>query len=531
MKKVLLFASLFTITFSFGQSNSLSQNNITAVPFPTPLGSSLGLDEIFRFQAGAVTQLSGGTSDFTFGNTDEWFSLGKVPAGGQTFYGSRFQFKGSALVTGYTSASPAKPRIQWIHNGGTTAKPLEFIVGNGFGSLPSGGNPGTQGTTKLVAIMTPNGANTYFGENVDEVFPFGDNNVTSPKVGIFTKGQLGLSINNFNGSLIAPEIFGAKIRVRHVSDFGYGIFSECSDGGMSTGVYGKAIGRDVSTGVHGISINSNASASYGVKGETDATASFNAGIYGIAASTTGNNFAGYFNGNIMTTAGTFLISDAKLKNEISNEINVLEKISLLRPVTYNFNKTDGLVLPEINQHGFISQEMAEVFPELTKDVTQPVFDEDGKIVSDISYKAINYTGLISVLTAGIQELNTELVEEIKSVREELSSVKDELAEYKANDKIRESLVQASREVSDYSMEQNTPNPFNDRTVIRYQLASEVNQASITIFNLNGGFVKDYPLEENKGEITILASEVGKGMFIYSLTRNGQEIMSKRMIVR
>ena len=189
------------------------------------------------------------------------------------------------------------------------------------------------------------------------------------------------------------------------------------------------------------------------------------------------------------------------------------------------------MLPKVNQHGFISQELAEVFPELTRDLTKPVFDEEGKIVSEISLKAINYVGLISVLTAGIQELNTELVEEITSVREELSSVSDELAEYKANDKIRQSLVQDSREVSDYSMEQNIPNPFNDRSVIRYQLAPDVNQASITIFNLNGGFVKDYQIEENKGEITVMASEIGKGMFIYSLTRNGQEIMYKRMIVR
>ena len=94
------------------------------------------------------------------------------------------------------------------------------------------------------------------------------------------------------------------------------------------------------------------------------------------------------------------------------------------------------MLPKVNQHGFISQELAEVFPELTRDLTKPVFNEDGEIVSDLSYKAVNYVGLISVLTAGIQELNTELIEEITSVREELSSVREELAEYKANDKIR-----------------------------------------------------------------------------------------------
>jgi predicted regulator of Ras-like GTPase activity (Roadblock/LC7/MglB family) len=198
----------------------------------------------------------------------------------------------------------------------------------------------------------------------------------------------------------------------------------------------------------------------------------------------------------------------------------LERISLLRPVSYQYKNSLGIALPSVNQHGFISQELAEVFPELTKDITQPIFDENGKINSEISYKAINYVGLISVLTAGIQELNTEL-----------TAVREELNEYKANDNVRSQLLQNNNTVKGYSMEQNTPNPFDDRSVIRYQLATGVNQASITIFNLNGGFVKDCAIDGNKGEITVLASEIGKGMFIYSLTQNGQEILSKRMIVK
>jgi len=114
---------------------------------------------------------------------------------------------------------------------------------------------------------------------------------------------------------------------------------------------------------------------------------------------------------------------------------------------------------------------------------------------------------------------------------ELAIVREELNEYKANDNVRSQLLQNNNTVKGYSMEQNTPNPFTDRTVIRYQLAPGVNQASITIFNLNGGLVKDYAIDGNKGEITVLASEIGKGMFIYSLSQNGQEILSKRMLVK
>jgi hypothetical protein len=147
-------------------------------------------------------------------------------------------------------------------------------------------------------------------------------------------------------------------------------------------------------------------------------------------------------------------------------------------------------------------------------------NEEGKVVSEITYKAINYVGLISVLTSGIQELNTEL-----------QAVRQELIEYKANDNVRSQLMQNNNPAKGYSMEQNTPNPFSDRSVIRYKLMDDNSQATISIFNLNGGFVKEYALDGTAGEITVLASEIGKGMFIYSLTVNGQEMISKRMIVR
>ncbi len=177
-------------------------------------------------------------------------------------------------------------------------------------------------------------------------------------------------------------------------------------------------------------------------------------------------------------------------------------------------------MPQTLQHGFISQEIAEVFPELTKDVVKPVFDENGKITSEVSFKALNYVGLISVLTAAIQELNTELIQ-----------VRQDLDEYKANDAVRGQIIQNTPAVNGYSIEQNVPNPFSDRTSIKFQLAPGVESATLSIFNLNGAFVRDYLLNGNSGEVEILASEIGKGMYIYSLNQNGQEIISKRMIVK
>ena len=226
MKKLIIIlgmymSSLTFVTFGQGPANAANQSNgAVNAPNITP-SSSLGSDEIFRFGSGAITQLVDGTSDFTFGPTDEWLTLGKVPTGGvQTFYGSRFQFKESAFVTGYTSTSPTKPRIQWIHNGGTTADFLEFRVGNGFGSA------GSQGTNTLVASMSPLKANTYFGDRIDISNPFGDN-VNSPKVGVDTDGKLGLSIRCVTAIVPFNEKIGARIEVENDLPVGTGLLSNC----------------------------------------------------------------------------------------------------------------------------------------------------------------------------------------------------------------------------------------------------------------------------------------------------------------
>jgi hypothetical protein len=393
------------------------------------------------------------------------------------------------LVTGYTSLSPNNPRIEWIHNGGTTAGNLQFRVANNFTSL----------TSTLVAEMTPLG-NTYFGNANPGLF-----SSLNPKVGIGFDGLSALQIVSNNPISASLDPVAADILLEYTGNTGIGLFSYAFGGQNSIGLFGKATGEQ---------------SSIGVLGRSTVSGNFSAAIYGeCSAIGSGNLWSGYFDGDVYI-AGSFGPSDSKLKNSINKETSALEKISLLNPVSYNYNKVEGMNLPQTLQHGFISQEMAEVFPELTKDVIKPVFDESGKITSEVSFKSLNYVGLISVLTAAIQELNTELTQ-----------VQQDLNEYKATDAVRTQLFQNQNSINGYSIEQNVPNPFSDKTSIRFQLAPGVETATLSVFNLNGTFVKDYTLEGNSGEVEILASEIGKGMFIYSLNQNGQEIISKRMIVK
>ena len=478
MKKQVLILSFLSCGFAIGQNLSQGPVNNITLPIPGP--------EVFRFSPGFVGQLIPPTTAFTTNPTDRWFSMGQVSAGSQTFYGQRFQYDGRALVTGYTSASPSNPRIEWIHSGGASAGNLEFRVANNF----------TNGLSSLVASMTPQ-SNTYFAR-----FPasFGSSN---PKVGIIFKEQPGLIIFP-EATVTSSNPVGISLSLPHATNSANGIQSSVIGGESSTAISGKAEGATSSIGVYGTTTNNTA---------------FGAAVYGDLMATGPNLWSGYFNGDVFIM-GTYGPSDAKLKNSITKENSALEKILLLNPVSYKYNDVKGMNLPQTIQHGFISQEVAEVFPELTKDCIKPVLDENGKVTSEIAFKSLNYTGLISILTAAVQELNTELTQ-----------VRQDLEEYKANDAVRGQILQNTPLVNGYSIEQNVPNPFSDRTSIRFQLAPGVESATLSIFNLNGAFVRDYQLNGNAGEVEILASEIGKGMYIYSLNQNGQEIISKRMIIK
>lgn len=497
MKTKLLIISLFACGFSFGQA-TINQSSTTVQTFiSNPISPVTG--EIFRFRAGNVRQLDAG-SGFTTNNS-RWFSMGNVAAGAVTNYGLRFQLPSKSVFFGYQDITSANPRIEWFGESANLGD-LEFRVGNSFASS----------STILATTMTKFG-NTVFGTTN----PFG-NSSSSPRVGIVSSGSTALSIiTDITGiDIISTGGAGVALDVTGSSS-NYGGQFNAYGGDFDEGIYSQAVGYIQSTGVN--SYGTSAENNIGVRGTTLGQGGFEAGIYGDTPAT-GNYFAGYFDGDVFAT-GSYLPSDAKLKDNVVNEENVLERLEKLRPVTYEYKDIKEMHLPMQKQHGFISQELAEVFPELTKDVTKPVFDEKGKIVSNFEFKSINYNGLISVLTAGVQELNNEI-----------KALKDELAEYKSNEVVRNSLIDSQNiNVKGFSMDQNVPNPFTDQTQIRFQLPTNINKASIVIFDLNGKFIKEYDLNQNSGLLNIKSSDLGKGMFLYTLAYNGSEIITKKMIIK
>ena len=114
------------------------------------------------------------------------------------------------------------------------------------------------------------------------------------------------------------------------------------------------------------------------------------------------NSAGSAAGSITQTGTTTVAygtsSDYRLKENVAPMVGALDKVALLKPVTYTWKNTDG----ELGE-GFIAHELAEVCP-LAVIGEKDAVNEDGSVKS----QSIDTSFLVATLVAAIQELKAEI---------------------------------------------------------------------------------------------------------------------------
>ena len=504
MKTKLLIFGMLIFNLSFGQNNSngpvstnLANSNLINSTLPLPQSA-----EIFRFRPGLVTQLDD-PANLNFGFTNSrWFSIGSLNTGSQTIYGLRFQLPNKAVTFGYQNVNDTNPGIQWIGSGAALGN-LEFRVADSFTSTNS----------NLVATMTPNGR-TIFGDATN-IIAISD----STKVFIENNRDFGLTVRSLERG--SRNSVGLNVLTQGGFERNLGGRIVTNGARFNTGLFVSTNDMENATGAIGIQAFASANlVSTAVLGKVQGEGFFDVGIYGDVENNKGSAYAGYFNGDV-TVTGTFNNpSDRKLKENLTVEKDALQKIMQLQPQTYTFKKFSEINLGKGLQHGFISQDLAKVYPELTTDIKKPILDNDGNQSSVFEYKSVNYNGLISILTAGIQELNTEL----QLLKEEIAALKNSKSE-------RKSFDTATPNTKGAFLQQNIPNPFGDQTTITYQLPEGTTAAEIMVFDLTGKLIKTYAVDKNQSELTIKASDIGNGLFIYSLVQDGQELLSKKMVVK
>jgi hypothetical protein len=247
------------------------------------------------------------------------------------------------------------------------------------------------------------------------------------------------------------------------------------------------------------------------------------GTVGIANSAPGSTYKLNVSGSAFAT-GTWVASDNRYKKNIKAIESPLAKIMKMNGKTYEF-KLEEFKAMNFNEgvnYGFIAQELKEILPEAVKQ------DENG-------FYSVNYDEVIPLLVEGIkaqQQTIETLKDKVEEMQAGINNMKSDIGDCcKANQSVSQ-LNSISGNVKN-SLDQNIPNPFTEKTQINYTITTAFQNASISIFDMQGTLLKTFDhlsVTDGKGSLIISGNELKAGMYMYSLIIDGKEIDTKRMIL-
>ena len=369
--------------------------------------------------------------------------------------------------------------------------------------------------------------------------------------------------------ILSEKDYGLNVVRRNLSRSGYNHYGISSINYVASGVTNYGVvgvtngyaGSGSTIGVFGRAGSASSGYNFGLLGRLDC--SYNGAAILATTSVASRyetvdvqgKYAGYFCGDTRVTgtmtAGAFVTSsDYRLKENVrslSNSDGCLNKLMNMNVVEFNnkqrqfrnaasrhrsFDYVDMLEEDTVNamldtmyesndtlsrwyeydspiiknkHYGLVAQELKEIYPDLV------VESQDG-------YLAINYLEIIPLLIRSVQELKAELD----------ASKNGNVPIMKAQARTTDAT---GIEAVVTTLYQNTPNPFTESTLIRCDIAEDVVNADLYIYDMNGKQIDTYPITERGAtSITIEGRSLEAGMYLYALIADGQVIDTKRMIL-
>jgi hypothetical protein len=330
--------------------------------------------------------------------------------------------------------------------------------------------------------------------------------------------------------------FEAEAAGNDPSQTAFGVWSEAVNAlAINAGVVGSAENGDYNYGVYGRAyIGSN---NYAIYGEVDSNT---------------NSWAGFFDGDVYTST-SYSSSDVKLKNKINdfNSKDALNLIQMMKPKTYEYKQSayPSLHLPTGPQIGLLAQEVEKAIPQLVRDVVHPPkFDNKGKIIHpEVSFKGVNYIGLIPILVGAVQEQQQELAQKdsaIAIMQGQLDRVQQAIDNLtalvstccttgqqmmkKEGEEVHTNDITLA-DLDAIILNQNVPNPFSEQTEITYYLPKDVSKATFVFYNLEGKQINALEVNQRgNGKLTVFADDLSSGVYTYSLVVDGKIAETKRM---
>jgi len=240
------------------------------------------------------------------------------------------------------------------------------------------------------------------------------------------------------------------------------------------------------------------------------------------------------------------ISDVRVKKNIKQNVPGLAFINKLQPITYNLNleaaeqiiqpptakNKDGKVIQPTQQElnakkakekvvytGFAAQDVEKAAKELNYD-----FSGVDAAKNEKDLYGLRYAEFVVPLVKAVQELSK--MNEEKDVK--IDGLQKQIDELKA---MISGNTKTNITLSNASLEQNIPNPFNNTTTIGYVLPQRLANAQIVITDNNGKMMKQINISgSGKGTVNVDAGKLSSGAYNYSLYIDGKFITSKQMVL-
>lgn len=113
-------------------------------------------------------------------------------------------------------------------------------------------------------------------------------------------------------------------------------------------------------------------------------------------------------------------SDSRLKTDIKNIENALEKVQQIRGIHYRHNELAlSYGLDNCDHVGVVAEEIEKVLPEVIKNAPFDIDTKTGKSKSGNNYKTVKYDKIVPLLIEAIKELSNQ----VDQLKKELTEIK------------------------------------------------------------------------------------------------------------
>ncbi|GHV08088.1 hypothetical protein FACS1894160_1780 [Bacteroidia bacterium] len=418
----------------------------------------------------------------------------------------------------------------------------------------------------IVSLFFVSEVYSQFKVNADGSAQFKVNNISAGFTGINAQGNvsfgygslLNLSAGTYNTAIGSSALNANATTGNYNTGIGSNALNANTSGSSNTatgvcalyvnttGGYNTAYGHQAlinnTTGSYNTAIGYQA----GSNNPVNAT---NSTAIGYAAAATASNQVRIGNSSVSSIGGYANwsnISDGRAKKNIRADVPGLDFIGLLQPVTYNLDldAMDNLLgidkaklekdMPqnlkaqnekakkakqEQVQTGFVAQDVEKTAKSIGYNFSGVNVDESG-------IYSLSYAEFVVPLVKAVQELKAQndllqkQINELKGNKATLRSATDETG----------TTGIVSPVTAQCKLSQNAPNPFTNQTEINYFVATEVKNAYICIFDMQGKMLQKIDASTGQNSVMIQGSTLQAGIYLYALVADGQEVDTKRMIL-